>query len=111
MRGRVQSFWNNGAALLLVCLGEGLSEPKGRRPRIIRCVVPQNKGVSFSLAGKLREKWGGMCPLARLIPAGGGGGERGGTSVQEGGFLELTISCKRRAFFSLTDSVTEKRVG
>nr|XP_019571173.1 PREDICTED: lymphocyte antigen 6 complex locus protein G6f isoform X1 [Rhinolophus sinicus] len=53
VRGRVQSFWNNGAALLLVCPGEGLPEPKGRRPRIIRCVVPQNKGVSFSLAASV----------------------------------------------------------
>ncbi|KAK2497309.1 hypothetical protein MC885_016298 [Smutsia gigantea] len=50
VRGHVQSFWGNGAALLLVCPGEGLSEPRGRRPRIIRCLTPQSKGVSFSLA-------------------------------------------------------------
>ncbi|XP_015977149.2 lymphocyte antigen 6 complex locus protein G6f isoform X2 [Rousettus aegyptiacus] len=51
VRGRVQSFWSEGAALLLVCPGEGLPEPRGRRPRIIRCLLPQNKGVSFNLAG------------------------------------------------------------
>ncbi|XP_051710906.2 lymphocyte antigen 6 complex locus protein G6f [Oryctolagus cuniculus] len=50
VRGRVQSFWSEGAALLLVCPGEGPPEPRGRRPRIIRCLVSQNKGVSFSLA-------------------------------------------------------------
>uniref|UniRef100_G1U647 Uncharacterized protein n=1 Tax=Oryctolagus cuniculus TaxID=9986 RepID=G1U647_RABIT len=58
VRGRVQSFWSEGAALLLVCPGEGPPEPRGRRPRIIRCLVSQNKGVSFSLAGKLREQVG-----------------------------------------------------
>lgn len=62
VRGHVQSFWNNGAALLLVCPGEGLPEPKGHRPRIIRCVMPQNKGVSFNLAGKLREDMGRDVP-------------------------------------------------
>ncbi|XP_021573109.1 lymphocyte antigen 6 complex locus protein G6f [Carlito syrichta] len=50
VRGRVQSFWGDGAALLLVCPGEGLPEPRGRRPRIIRCLMPHSKGVSFSLA-------------------------------------------------------------
>ncbi|XP_005859926.1 PREDICTED: lymphocyte antigen 6 complex locus protein G6f [Myotis brandtii] len=50
VRGHVQAFWGDGAALLLVCPGEGLPESRGRRPRLIRCVVPQNKGVSFSLA-------------------------------------------------------------
>ncbi|XP_036104513.1 lymphocyte antigen 6 complex locus protein G6f-like [Molossus molossus] len=50
VRGHVQSFWGEGAALLLVCPGEGLSEHRGHRPRIIRCLIPQNKGVSFSLA-------------------------------------------------------------
>ncbi|XP_045397649.1 lymphocyte antigen 6 complex locus protein G6f-like isoform X1 [Lemur catta] len=50
VRGRVQSFWGDGAALLLVCPGEGLPEPRGRRPRTIRCLMPHNKGVSFSLA-------------------------------------------------------------
>uniref|UniRef100_G3TWG8 Lymphocyte antigen 6 family member G6F n=1 Tax=Loxodonta africana TaxID=9785 RepID=G3TWG8_LOXAF len=50
MKGRVQSFWGEGAALLLVCPGEGLPEPRSRRPRIIRCLMPQNKGVSFTLA-------------------------------------------------------------
>ncbi|XP_011378146.1 lymphocyte antigen 6 complex locus protein G6f [Pteropus vampyrus] len=53
VRGRVQSFWSEGAALLLVCPGEGLSEPRGWRPRIIRCLLPQNKGVSFNLAASL----------------------------------------------------------
>ncbi|KAM8779927.1 lymphocyte antigen 6 complex locus protein G6f-like [Rhynchonycteris naso] len=52
VRGLAQSFWSEGAALLLVCPGEGLPEPRGRRARIIRCLIPQNnKGVSFSLAG------------------------------------------------------------
>uniref|UniRef100_G1PDR2 Lymphocyte antigen 6 family member G6F n=1 Tax=Myotis lucifugus TaxID=59463 RepID=G1PDR2_MYOLU len=50
VRGHVQAFWGDGAALLLVCPGEGLPESRGRRPRLIRCVGPQNKGVSFSLA-------------------------------------------------------------
>lgn len=58
VRGHVQSFWGDGAALLLVCPGEGLSEPGEHRPRIIRCLVPHHKGVSFSLAGKLRENVG-----------------------------------------------------
>nr|XP_012596459.1 lymphocyte antigen 6 complex locus protein G6f isoform X2 [Microcebus murinus] len=49
VRGRVQSFWGDGAALLLVCPGEGLPEPRGHRPRTIRCLMPHNKGVSFSL--------------------------------------------------------------
>ncbi|XP_004390808.1 lymphocyte antigen 6 complex locus protein G6f [Trichechus manatus latirostris] len=53
VRGRVQSFWGEGAALLLVCPGEGLPEPRGRRPRIIRCLLPQNKGISFSLAASV----------------------------------------------------------
>lgn len=58
VRGRVQSFWGNGAALLLVCPGEGLSESEEHRSRIIRCLMPHNKGVSFSLTGKLREDLG-----------------------------------------------------
>ncbi|XP_008573275.1 PREDICTED: lymphocyte antigen 6 complex locus protein G6f [Galeopterus variegatus] len=53
IRGRVQSFWGDGGALLLVCPGEGLPEPRSRRPRIIRCLLPQNKGVSFSLAASM----------------------------------------------------------
>uniref|UniRef100_A0A8I5UHA2 Lymphocyte antigen 6 family member G6F n=1 Tax=Pongo abelii TaxID=9601 RepID=A0A8I5UHA2_PONAB len=53
VRGRVQSFWGNEAALLLVCPGEGLSEPRSRRPRIIRCLMTHNKGVSFSLAASI----------------------------------------------------------
>ncbi|CAK7310448.1 Lymphocyte antigen 6 complex locus protein G6f [Vulpes lagopus] len=50
VRGHVQSFWGDGATLLLVCPGEGLSESREHRPRIIRCLMPHNKGVSFSLA-------------------------------------------------------------
>ncbi|XP_021552652.2 lymphocyte antigen 6 complex locus protein G6f [Neomonachus schauinslandi] len=53
VRGHVQSFWGNGAALLLVCPGEGLSESGEHRPRIIRCLMPHNKGVSFSLAASM----------------------------------------------------------
>ncbi|XP_054969409.1 lymphocyte antigen 6 complex locus protein G6f isoform X2 [Pan paniscus] len=53
VRGRVQSFWGSEAALLLVCPGEGLSEPRSRRPRIIRCLMTHNKGVSFSLAASI----------------------------------------------------------
>ncbi|EHB16066.1 Lymphocyte antigen 6 complex locus protein G6f, partial [Heterocephalus glaber] len=49
VRGRAQAFWNEGAALLLVCPGEGHPEPRGRRPRIIRCLMTQDKGISFSL--------------------------------------------------------------
>uniref|UniRef100_A0A2R8MR31 Lymphocyte antigen 6 family member G6F n=1 Tax=Callithrix jacchus TaxID=9483 RepID=A0A2R8MR31_CALJA len=51
VRGRVQSFWGNEGALLLVCPGEGLPESRSRRSRIIRCLVTHNKGVSFSLGG------------------------------------------------------------
>ncbi|XP_037376737.1 lymphocyte antigen 6 complex locus protein G6f [Talpa occidentalis] len=50
VRGHVQPFWSDGAALLLVCPGEGLPEPRVRRPRVIHCVMPQNKGLSFTLA-------------------------------------------------------------
>ncbi|XP_020953809.1 lymphocyte antigen 6 complex locus protein G6f isoform X1 [Sus scrofa] len=50
VKGHSKSFWGDGAALLLVCPGDGLPEPRARRPRIIRCLLPQNKGVSFSLA-------------------------------------------------------------
>uniref|UniRef100_A0A8D2DFG1 Lymphocyte antigen 6 family member G6F n=1 Tax=Sciurus vulgaris TaxID=55149 RepID=A0A8D2DFG1_SCIVU len=53
VRGHVQSFWSDGAALLLLCPGEGFPEPRGRRPRIIHCLVPQNKGVSFSLTASM----------------------------------------------------------
>ncbi|XP_028743867.1 lymphocyte antigen 6 complex locus protein G6f [Peromyscus leucopus] len=50
VRGHAQYFWGDGAALLLVCPGEGLPETRGRRPRNIRCLMPQNKRFSFSLA-------------------------------------------------------------
>ncbi|KAH0505855.1 Lymphocyte antigen 6 complex locus protein G6f [Microtus ochrogaster] len=50
VKGHAQYFWGDGAALLLVCPGEGLSEAKGRKPRSIRCLMPQNKRFSFSLA-------------------------------------------------------------
>lgn len=53
VRGHPQFFWNNDAALLLACSGDGLPEPKGRKPRIIRCLVSENKGVSFSLAASM----------------------------------------------------------
>ncbi|XP_040844540.1 lymphocyte antigen 6 complex locus protein G6f [Ochotona curzoniae] len=49
VRGRVQSFWSDGAALLLVCPGEGFSESRGRRPRTIRCLISQNNAVNFNL--------------------------------------------------------------
>lgn len=52
VKGHAQYFWGDGAALLLVCPGEGLSEAKGRKPRNIRCLMPQNKRFSFNLAGK-----------------------------------------------------------
>lgn len=55
MRGPAQYFWGEGAALLLVCPTEGVSETRGRRPRNIRCLMPQNKRFSFSLAGKMTE--------------------------------------------------------
>lgn len=63
MKGHSKSFWGDGAALLLVCPGDGLPEPRAQRPRIIRCLLPQNKGVSFSLAGNLGACMGGMLPL------------------------------------------------
>ncbi|XP_052505480.1 LOW QUALITY PROTEIN: lymphocyte antigen 6 complex locus protein G6f [Budorcas taxicolor] len=50
VKGDVQSFWGDGATLLLVCPGEGLPEPRARKPGITLCLVPQNKGISFSLA-------------------------------------------------------------
>ncbi|XP_039075492.1 lymphocyte antigen 6 complex locus protein G6f-like [Hyaena hyaena] len=55
VRGHTQSFWSDGAALLLVCPGEGLSESREHRPRIIRCLMPHNKGVSFSLAAPVDD--------------------------------------------------------
>ena len=58
VKGDVQSFWGDGATLLLVCPGEGLPEPRARKPGIIRCLVPQNKGISFSLAGELSDNKG-----------------------------------------------------
>lgn len=50
VRGHAQYFWGEGAALLLVCPTEGLPETRGRRPRTIRCHMPQNRRFSFSLA-------------------------------------------------------------
>eukprot|EP00072_Mus_musculus_P048291 XP_006524649.1 PREDICTED: lymphocyte antigen 6 complex locus protein G6f isoform X1 [Mus musculus] len=50
VRGHAQYFWGEGAALLLVCPTEGLPETRARRPRNIRCLLPQNKRFSFSLA-------------------------------------------------------------
>ncbi|XP_052019854.1 lymphocyte antigen 6 complex locus protein G6f isoform X2 [Apodemus sylvaticus] len=50
VRGHAQHFWGEGAALLLVCPSEGLPETRSRRPRTIRCLMPQNKRFSFSLA-------------------------------------------------------------
>lgn len=70
VRGHVQSFWGNGAALLLVCPGDGPPEHRGRRPRIIHCLIPQNKGVSFSLAGKLSGDMGRDVPSGTSTPAG-----------------------------------------
>jgi hypothetical protein len=58
VRGHAQYFWGEGAALLLVCPTEGLPETRARRPRNIRCLLPQNKRFSFSLAGKIREGMG-----------------------------------------------------
>lgn len=76
VRGHVQAFWGEGAALLLVCPGEGLPESRGRRPRLIRCVMPQNKGVSFSLAGNGGGRGGGGvwegCSFWHTHPAGQG---------------------------------------
>ncbi|XP_036902646.1 lymphocyte antigen 6 complex locus protein G6f-like [Sturnira hondurensis] len=63
VRGHAQSFWGDGAALLLVCPGEGLPEPRGHRPRIIRCIIPQNKGVSFSLAASMDASPAPCAPL------------------------------------------------
>ena len=57
-KGDVQSFWGDGATLLLVCPKEGLPEPRARKPGIIRCLAPQNNGISFSLAGKLSDNKG-----------------------------------------------------
>lgn len=59
VRGHVQYFWGDGAALLLVCPTDGVPETRARRPRSIRCLMPQNKRFSFSLAGKMKEEMGG----------------------------------------------------
>ncbi|XP_007194013.2 lymphocyte antigen 6 complex locus protein G6f [Balaenoptera acutorostrata] len=81
VRGRVQSFWGDGAAMLLVCPGEGLPEPRGRRPRNIRCLMPQNKGISFSLAASMdaspalcapSTEWGAPWILMLLLTVGQG---------------------------------------
>ncbi|KAM4835544.1 lymphocyte antigen 6 complex locus protein G6f [Thomomys bottae] len=53
VRGHPQYFWGDGAALLLVCPSEGPSGHRGRKPRIIRCLLPQNKGINFSLAASM----------------------------------------------------------
>lgn len=50
VRGHAQYFWGEGAALLLVCPTEGVPETRSRRPRNIRCLMPQNKRFSFSVA-------------------------------------------------------------
>ncbi|XP_055983816.1 lymphocyte antigen 6 complex locus protein G6f [Sorex fumeus] len=60
VRGHAQPFWSDRAALLLVCPGDGLSESRGRRPRIIRCLVSQNKGIIFSLAAPV-DASPGLC--------------------------------------------------
>lgn len=56
VRGHAQYFWGDGAALLLLCPTEGVPETRARRLRSIRCLLPQNKRFSFSLAGKLRKE-------------------------------------------------------
>ncbi|KAM6182704.1 lymphocyte antigen 6 complex locus protein G6f-like [Erethizon dorsatum] len=53
VRGHARSFRSDGAALLLVCPGEGHPEPRGRGLRIIRCLTPQDKGISFSLPASM----------------------------------------------------------
>ncbi|XP_004624365.2 lymphocyte antigen 6 complex locus protein G6f isoform X1 [Octodon degus] len=53
VRGHVRPFWGDGAALLLVCPREGHPEPRARRPRVIRCLMPQDKVISFSLAASM----------------------------------------------------------
>lgn len=63
VKGDVQSFWGDGATLLLVCPGEGLPEPRAHKtrnhkPGITCCLVPQDKGISFSLAGELSDNKG-----------------------------------------------------
>ncbi|XP_006896242.1 PREDICTED: lymphocyte antigen 6 complex locus protein G6f [Elephantulus edwardii] len=79
VKGRVQSFWGERGALLLVCPGEGLPESRGRRPRIIRCFVSQNKGISFSLTAPVDASpvicapstvWGMPWILTLLLVAG-----------------------------------------
>ncbi|XP_005389417.1 PREDICTED: lymphocyte antigen 6 complex locus protein G6f isoform X2 [Chinchilla lanigera] len=53
VRGHTLPFWSDGAALLLVCPGEGHPEPRAHRPRIIRCLTPQDKGISFRLPASM----------------------------------------------------------
>lgn len=108
----MQSFWSEGAALLLVCPGEGLPEPRGWRPRIIRCLLPQNKGVSFNLAGKLREDMG------KDVPSGTSHTCWLGEMVREEANLLMTRSegvisdhrLQEKGFFS-HHSIPEKEVG
>lgn len=61
VRGHAQYFWGEGAALLVVCPTEGLSETRGRRLRTIRCLMPQNKRFSFSLAAPSAEPSPTVC--------------------------------------------------
>ncbi|XP_044530318.1 lymphocyte antigen 6 complex locus protein G6f-like [Gracilinanus agilis] len=49
VKGKMESFKGKDASLLMVCPLEGPSESRTRRTRSIRCIFPQNKGISFNL--------------------------------------------------------------
>ncbi|XP_007483614.2 lymphocyte antigen 6 complex locus protein G6f [Monodelphis domestica] len=49
VKGKVETFKGKDASLLMVCPLEGPSESRMRRARSIRCIFPQNKGISFNL--------------------------------------------------------------
>nr|XP_020829980.1 lymphocyte antigen 6 complex locus protein G6f isoform X1 [Phascolarctos cinereus] len=49
VKGRMETFMGKNASLLMVCPVEGTSESRSRKARSIRCIFPQNKGISFNL--------------------------------------------------------------
>ncbi|XP_072493612.1 lymphocyte antigen 6 complex locus protein G6f isoform X2 [Notamacropus eugenii] len=49
VKGRTETFMGKNASLLMVCPMEGTSESRIRKARSIRCLFPQNKGISFNL--------------------------------------------------------------
>jgi hypothetical protein len=88
---------------------EGLLGHRGRRPRIIRCLIPQKKEVSFSLAGKLREEIEKVVPsVTSLIVR--RGSKTGGEAGQVRGNLLWNRSLPvGEGLFSLTDQIHNRK--